>query len=270
LVYVFLANDGRVRPTPSSGPSPTVLAQATDDPTDAPPTPTPRPSRTATPRPTPTPTLEPTAEPTAEPTPDPTPQPTAPPTSVPTAGPSAALANELVGRWLPVAGSWAGYAVTISVPFFGASDVVGRTEGISGFTEIETIRGEQVITRAEFTGDLTQLTSGDRIVDNQVKRLLQVDTYPTASFILTRPVTLPSEDQLRAGATVPLPGQLSLLGESRDVLVPSQIVYDGQQMTVTASIQFALSDFGVSTDQGLFTVSDQATFLFELHLSRGG
>ena len=127
-----------------------------------------------------------------------------------------------------------------------------------------------MITEGEFTGDLTQLTSGDRVVDNQVKRLLQVDTYPTASFVLTRPVPLPSDDELRAGATVPLPGRLSLLGQSREVLVPSTIVLDGDQMIVRASIQFALSDFGVSSDQGLFTVSDQATFLFELHLSRGG
>ena len=39
-----------------------------------------------------------------------------------------------------------------------------------------------------------------------VKRLLEVDRYPTASFVITSPVALPSEDALRAGATVPTAG----------------------------------------------------------------
>ena len=69
---------------------------------------------------------------------------------------------------------------------------------------------------------------------------------------------------------MPLPGKLSLLGQAREVLVPATITYSGGRLVIAASINFALSDFGVSSDQGLFTVADEATFLFELRLERGG
>jgi polyisoprenoid-binding protein YceI len=187
-----------------------------------------------------------------------------------TAAPTAAALSELIGTWTATTGSWAGYRVVIDVPFFGESEVTGRTQAITGTTEIQPGRGETVIQSAGYVGDLRQLTSGDTLLDNQVRRLLQIDAFPTAEFTITRPVPLPSDDQLRAGAIVPLPGQLSLLGQSREVIVPARFVYSGDRLTVTASIEFRLADFGIPNDQGLFSVADAAAFEFELQLVPGG
>jgi polyisoprenoid-binding protein YceI len=158
----------------------------------------------------------------------------------------------------------------IDVPFFGESEVTGRTPSITGAAEIEPGRGETVIQSGRFVGDLTQLTSGDTLVDNQVRRLLQVDQFPTAEFTILRPVPLPPDDLLRAGAIVPLPGELSLLGQSREVIVPARFLYSGDRLVVTASIEFRLADFGIPNDQGLFSVADGAAFEFELQLTPGG
>lgn len=260
VVFLLLGSDRTPAPSRTaqpSGASPVALAS-----------PTPTPARTL-----PTPTIAPTPSPTPSPTPrpTPTPSPTAAPTRTTSQPPTpAVITSELVGRWQTQAGSWAGYRVVIDVPFFGESEVVGRTDAITGSADVQPGRGETLITGGRFVGDLRVLTSGDRIVDNQVRRLLQVDAYPTAEFVITRPVALPPDAQLRAGAIVPLPGRLSLLGQSQEVIVPATFVYDGTTLTVAASIDFALSQFGVSTNQGVFSVADQATFLFELRLERGG
>lgn len=263
LTYLFLQNDRSPNRSPSPAPTATLLVLGpTPLPTVRPtPSPTPKPTATATPAPTPTPTRSPIPTPGRRPTQAPTHPPA--PTQVP-------VTSELVGSWQPAAGSWAGYRVLIDVAFFGESEVVGRTEAISGEARIEPGRGETVIAEARFVGDLRELTSGDRIVDEQVRRLLQTDTYPEAEFVTSRPVALPPDEQLRAGAIVPLPGRLTLLGQARDVVVPAQMRISGDQLLITASIGFALSSFGVSSNQGLFTVADDAAFEFELRLERGG
>jgi len=180
------------------------------------------------------------------------------------------VTSELVGIWRPADGSWAGYRVVIDVAFFGESEVVGRTTTITGFSRVEPGRGEIVIAEAQFVGDMRDLRSGDQLVDNRVRQLLEVDQYPEAEFIITRPVALPPDDLLRPGVIVSLPGRLTLLGQSRDVVVPSRMAFDGTRWIVTAAIEFNLADFGISTNQGLFTVADRAVFEFELRLERGG
>ena len=271
MVYLFLQDDRSPDRTPSVSPTPgATIAGLGPTPT---PTRRPTPSPTPTPKPTPRPTATPAPTPAPTPTPTPTTASTARPTQTPTRAPAATpvpVTSELVGVWHPAAGSWAGYRVVIDVAFFGESEVVGRTETISGFSRIEPGRGETVIAEARFVGDLRDLRSGEQLVDNQVRQLLKVDTYPEAEFVITRPVPLPPDEQLRAGAIVPLPGRLTLLGQARDVVVPSRMVINGDQLVVTASIEFNLADFGISSDQGLFTVADQAAFEFELRLERGG
>ena len=56
----------------------------------------------------------------------------------------------------------------------------------------------------------------------------------------------------------------------RDVLVPARLTLSDDRLVVAASIDFTLSQFGVSGDQGIFTVADDAAFEFELLLGRGG
>ena len=66
----------------------------------------------------------------------------------------------------------------------------GRTNDVTGNL---TVTGGNVLA-GEFTVDMTTLASDQGQRDNQLKqRGLQTDQFPTATFKLTKPITLPTE-----------------------------------------------------------------------------
>ena len=255
VVFLVLDRDPRPRLTPPPA-TPTLAAIP--------------PSATPTSRPTPTPT--------PRPTPSPTPRPTASPTPSPTRAPAASRAPEstagtsmIAGRWNVASGSWAAYRVTIIVPIFGPTDVSGRTDVISGGADIRRAAGGgDEISDGRFIGDLTQLKSGDPAVDRQVAIILQTDRFPTADFVLKGPIPLPPAADRAGGAQVMLPGTITLLGKTNDVLVPATLTERDGRLTVAARYDFDPGDYGVSSDigGGIATLGDSATFEFSLIVER--
>src|SRR4051812_40812400 len=101
---------------------------------------------------------------------------------------SGSSSGSVDGKWKVAAGSQAGYRVKEQL--FGQSkEAVGRTTAVTGDA---TIAGEKV-TATNVVVDLTKMTSDQTRRDNQFQgRIMNTATYPTATFKLAQPITLPS------------------------------------------------------------------------------
>jgi polyisoprenoid-binding protein YceI len=255
---------GASAPSPTPSAAPTFVAS-----------PTPSSLPVVSPSPSAAPSQDPVATPSPTPTEPPTPSPTPslPPTIAPTAVASAAPTgpfDSLVGSWTVTSGSSAGYRVTVHVPIFGASQVHGTTQAITGFVQIASIAGSDQIVAADFLGDLRQLQSGNSLLDRQVAQILQTNAFPTSEFRLTQPALLPGDANLAAGIRVVMQGQLTLQGVSKAVVLPATISQTSNGLVIAGSVDFLLSQFGVSgqVGGGLATVDDAATFDYTLALTR--
>ena len=122
------------------------------------------------------------------------------PTTGAPAGSTASSASATVsvdGAWKITTGSQAGYRVKETL-FGQANTAAGRTGSVKGNL---TINGTTV-PAADFTVDLTTVKSDQARRDAQFQgRIMDTATFPTATFKLTKPVTLtsiPANNQGRA------------------------------------------------------------------------
>lgn len=96
--------------------------------------------------------------------------------------------TSLDGAWTLTTGSQAGYRVG-EVLFGQDTEAVGRTESVTGQLELA---GTTVAT-AELTVDMTDVSSDESQRDDQFHgRIMDTQTYPDATFVLTEPIDLGS------------------------------------------------------------------------------
>jgi polyisoprenoid-binding protein YceI len=141
----------------------------------------------------------------------------------------------------------------------------GRTPAVEGTL---TVAGDQ-ITAASFMADLTQLESDQARRDSALlTRGLEIEQFPTASFVLTRPITL-SETPTR-GETVELTatGDLTLHGQTTPVDVTLEGRWDGATISVAGSTPITFADFGIEPISigGFVTTDDHGTMELQLLL----
>ncbi len=106
--------------------------------------------------------------------------------------------------------------------------------------------------------------------DQRVHTLgLQTDTYPTATFQLTQPVTLPAEASSGKVVEVSATGALTMHGVTRTVSIPLSLQLSGSSFEVVGSISFPWSEFGMSAPNfgNFVTVAGTATMELDLHLT---
>ena len=97
-------------------------------------------------------------------------------------------ASELDGVWRIGAGSIVGYRVEEKIALADLT-AVGRTSGVTG--EFTVVNG--VLDTAEFIVDMDTFVSDRSRRDAQFRtRIIDVETYPTSTFRLTEPVTVPA------------------------------------------------------------------------------
>lgn len=152
--------------------------------------------------------------------------------------------------------SQVGYRV-VEVLFGQDTEGVGRTNSVTGTI---TVSGAQV-TAAEFTVDMTSVTSDEDRRDGQFRgRLLETDTFPTATFTITQPIELGSipadGEQISASAT----GDLTLHGVTKSVTLDVTAKRTGRSIAIAGSTDVKFADYdiedpstgGISTqDHGL-------------------
>lgn len=196
----------------------------------------------------------------------------APLTLKPSSGTPQPVTGHIAGTWTVGAGSVAGYRVHEKLAILPApSDAVGRTSQITGSATVVNSGSTHTITAASFTVQVSTLTSDRPMRDQRVHTLgLQTDAYPTASFQLAQPISLPASATAGQVVKVTATGPLTMHGVTRTESIPLSLRLSGSTFEVVGSISFPWSEFGMSApDFGDFvTVDNTATMELDLKLVR--
>ncbi len=145
------------------------------------------------------------------------------------------------GRWVATTESEVGYRVT-EVLFGVNTEGVGRTDEVEG----ELIIDNTSITAVEFSVDLESVTSDDGRRDGQFRgRIMNVDQFPTATFVLTEPIDLAAipapGEQITATAT----GDLTLRGITNEVVFDVVAQRSEGRIGVLGSIGVVFADYQI-------------------------
>jgi polyisoprenoid-binding protein YceI len=169
------------------------------------------------------------------------------------------------GVWKVAAGSQAGYRVK-EVLVGQSAEAVGRTTDVTGTF---TIAGTEV-TAGSFTVDMTTVTSDQSRRDGQFQgRIMEVSTYPTATFVLASPIELGSLPADGAQIDVEATGKLTLHGTTKTVTFPLQAKRIGATIAVAGSIPVVFADYDISNPSGgPAQTEDHGELEFRLNFSR--
>ncbi len=150
------------------------------------------------------------------------------------------------GTWTVGDQSVVGYRV--SEQLFGQSaDAVGRSEGVTGELTIEGT----TVTDASFEVDMATFESDESRRDGQFEgRIMEVDQFPTATFVLTAPVELGAEPADGERVEVVATGDLTLHGVTREVTVPLVAQRNGSTFAVDGSVTVTFADYEIDDPSG--------------------
>src|SRR5262245_59527469 len=170
-----------------------------------------------------------------------------------------------VGSFDDFSGTWAGYRVSEQLASIGSNTAVGRTPDVSGSM---TVDGNEV-TAVDVDGNLTTLKSDSGQRHSPMRRRgLQSDQFPTATFKLTEPVTLPDSvgDSIAATAT----GELTIHGVTQPVTVDVQADVSGSTAAVVGQAPIVLGDYGIEPPTGfsVLSIDENGTFEFQIFFTK--
>lgn len=185
--------------------------------------------------------------------------------------PGAPATDGLAGEWRVVQGgaSFVGYRVQEELVNVGATTAVGRTERVEGTLTFDG----RAVTRAEITADLRALTSDRPLRDNALRtQALETNRYPTATFVLTRPVEVARVPGEGETVTQTVVGQLTLHGVTREVQVEVQAVLQGGRLAVVGSTEIRFADFNIAQPRAasVLSVADRGTMELQLIFEKAG
>lgn len=188
------------------------------------------------------------------------------------AAPSAAGGTGLAGTWSIAAGSAAGYRVREKLAFLPAeSDAVGRTSAITGGATLTGPNSALKVSKASFSVDVRTLKSDRSLRDEKLHSVgIESDTYPTAGFVLSSPIALPSAAVAGAAFHVSARGALTIHGVTKSETIPLAMRLSSDQLEAVGSITFPWSEFGMTAPSigGFVNVTEHATMEFDLRLAR--
>ena len=176
------------------------------------------------------------------------------------------------GRWSVASGSEAGYRVREKLGFLPAqSDAVGRTSSITGAAVLAESKGMITITAASFDVAVNTLKSDRSMRDEKIHEIgLESNRYPTATFVLSTPVTLTKNAVTGRVTRVPVTGVFTIHGTSKREILPVEFRLVGSTLETAGSLTFPWSEFGMTAPSvgGFVNVTDKATMEFDLRLQR--
>jgi polyisoprenoid-binding protein YceI len=145
------------------------------------------------------------------------------------------------GSWQLGSGSTVGYRIGET----GDDDepaMEGSTSDIHGAISMSG----GTLTTAEFTVDLSTLSSDDGARDAVLRSIAIADGNPNASFVLTQPVTVASTDSSEGLEQVPVAGDLTVHGVTNKVKADLDVIFSGDSGIVSGSIPVDLASFGIA------------------------
>jgi polyisoprenoid-binding protein YceI len=175
-----------------------------------------------------------------------------------------------VGSFDDFSSTWAGYRIDQELAGVGRDTAAGRTPDVDGSL---TIDGDEV-TEAAFEVDLTTIDSGEPARDQTMRSSgLETDSFPTATFRLTGPITLPDGVESDERVTATAAGELTVHGTTRVVNAEIEAQLTDQRAVVVGRAPVALADFGIDPPSGIgpvVSVADEGELEFQIFLTRAG
>lgn len=151
--------------------------------------------------------------------------------------------TDVNGQWRVVSNtdSIVGYRVE-EILFGQNTEGVGRTSDVEASLTIEN----DAVTAGTFTVQMGTLMSDAANRDRQFNnRIMDTATYPTATFTLTSPITLPANAVSGSPISANATGELTLRGVTRAVTFPLQAQVEGARFTVVGNITIVFDDWGI-------------------------
>jgi polyisoprenoid-binding protein YceI len=164
------------------------------------------------------------------------------------------------GRWTITDRSQAGYRV-LEDRLGGVQNIeaVGRTNQVTGGFEV----AGTTVSDVEVVVDVASITSDSGLRDGQFRgRIMSADQFPTATFTIAA-VELDEVPEEGATASVPVTGELTLRGTTREVTTTLEVRRLAGEVQILGSIPVTFADFGIETPSppGL-SVRDEGTVEF--------
>ena len=181
-------------------------------------------------------------------------------------------AAQLAGHWTIGSGSAAGYRVREKLAFLPAeSQAVGRTSSITGSATFTGSGTTVRVTRASFDVDVETLKSDRTMRDEKIREIgLESEKYPTSTFVLSAPITLPASALTGRAVHVSATGALEIHGTTKTVTIPLEMSLSSAEVQAVGSITFPWSEFNMTAPSigGFVNVTNSATMEFDLRLRR--
>ena len=140
----------------------------------------------------------------------------------------------------------------------------GTTDQVTGQVVVEG--GD--LSSAEVVVDMAGVTTDSSRRDGYFRdNVMDVESFPTATFAVTGPVDLP--ELTGTPVTVPVTGELTVTGTAREVQADLSVVRTPEGVDVSGSVPLVFADHGVEApDLGFVRVEDRGAVEFLLRLGR--
>ncbi|MBM3639566.1 MAG: YceI family protein [Actinobacteria bacterium] len=178
---------------------------------------------------------------------------------------TSADSGDVSGTWTIAQDSVVGYRVK-EVLFGQDTEGVGRTSQVTGSLTI----ADNAVSAAEFTVDMASIESDSGKRDSQFRgRIMDTVTYPTATFTLTSPITLPDAATSGTEFAIDATGDLSLRGVTKSVTFPLEAQLTNGAVRVAGKINVVFADWSIPNPGfGGITTEDNGDLEFLLSFSR--
>ena len=177
-----------------------------------------------------------------------------------------ATGGTLDGPWVIRPGGESFVQYRVKEQFAGAviqTDATGTTNDV---TATMTIHGDTV-SGVTVTANLVALKSDKDRRDRAIRdNGLQSNQFPTATFVLSQPITLAQAPQKGEKITTTATGTLTLHGITRTVSLPLQGRWDGTSVQVVGTMPIRFVDYGITPPNIGGFVSVGGTGKIELQL----
>jgi polyisoprenoid-binding protein YceI len=184
----------------------------------------------------------------------------------------ASTGTRFAGRWTIAVGSVAGYRVREKLGFLPAEDdAVGRTSAITGTATLAEASQVVTVRAASFTVDVSKLKSNEAMRDQHIRTIgIQSATYPTATFVLSTPLTLPASAVSGDVVHTSVTGVFNIHGTSKRETVPLEMRLSSSEIDAVGSLTFPWGEFNMTAPSvgGFVSVTNHATMEFDLRLKR--
>jgi len=169
------------------------------------------------------------------------------------------------GIWTIGGDSEVGYRVDETINGVGTT-ANGRTKAITGSLSLTGTIAEE----ADFTVDMTTFTSSDSRRDGQFDgRIMEVDEFPTAQFVLTEPIDFQQIPTDSGSVTVNATGDLTLHGVTKSVTFELTATFKNGRIGILGQIPVVFADYDLENPSfATVTTEDNGLLEFVLVLDR--